>query len=381
MFKIEGITKKFSEDVVPIRNLSATVNKGDVIALIGASGTGKSTLLRCLNMLDPPTEGKIFYHDEEITAKGCDLTKLRMKVGMVFQAFNLFHHLTAIENIMLPQIRLLKRTRQEAYDRGMELLDRVGLKEKYLQYPSQLSGGQQQRVAIARTLAMEPEALLLDEPTSALDPNMADEVHEVIQMLASTGMTIMIVTHDMSFARGLSNRVFYMDEGVIYEEGTPDEIFENPKKPKTIQFIKKLRIVEGDITSRYYDPMLLGEQILEMMRQTGQMKVNWNSAVIIMDELVSSILFSLLPDSFHIHYSLECGKGGLRLMISYSGEKLDMKAFLEERSGREVTLEDMDDVTLISARMITGYAKSISYSYNEQQELPNQTLIEIKNIT
>ncbi len=184
--------------MVPIRNLIATVNKGDVIALIGASGTGKSTLLRCLNMLDPPTEGKIFYHDEEITAKGCDLTKLRMKVGMVFQAFNLFHHLTAIENIMLPQIRLLKRTRQEAYDRGMELLDRVGLKEKYLQYPSQLSGGQQQRVAIARALAHRPKLILADEPTAELDSAMAARIAELFgEMSKKEGITILMTTHDV----------------------------------------------------------------------------------------------------------------------------------------------------------------------------------------
>ena len=380
MFRIENITKRFSEEDVPIQNLSARVNKGDIIALIGPSGTGKSTLLRCLNMLDPPTEGKIFFHDQEITAKGYDLTKLRMKVGMVFQSYNLFNHLTAIENIMMPQVRLLQKTEQEAYDRGMELLERVGLKDKYLQYPSQLSGGQKQRVAIARAMAMEPEVLLLDEPTSSLDPAMVDEVHRVVRMLADTGMTIMIVTHDMNFARGLGNRVFFMDRGVICEEGTPDEIFDNPKKPETIQFIKKLRIIEGDIHSKNYDLMTFTEQILEMMRQTGQLRVNWDSAVVIMDELLGNILFTLLPESFRIHYCLECGKEGLGIVLGYTGSRLDMKAFLEEKSGKAASLEDMEDLTRISARMIMGYAKDISYTYEEDRELPNQLRIEIRNI-
>ena len=239
MIKIENLSKSYG-DLEVLKNISVEINNGEVISIIGPSGCGKSTFIRCLNRLEEPTSGKIFIDGEEITGKNIKLHKLRMKMGMVFQSFNLFSNLTIIENIMLGPVNLLKMDRQTAYDEGMELLEMVGLGSKSLSYPDELSGGQKQRAAIARTLAMKPEIVLFDEPTSALDPRMTSEVLAVIKKLAADGLTMMIVTHEMKFAKNVSNRVFYMDEKGIYEDGTPEQIFENPKKQKTKEFIYKI---------------------------------------------------------------------------------------------------------------------------------------------
>ena len=252
MIKIEHL-KKVYPNVTPLKDVNVEINDGDVIAVIGPSGTGKSTLLRSINMLEKPTEGHIWVNGVDVTDPKCDLRKVRQKMGMVFQSFNLFGHLTVIENIMLAPMELLGRSRQEAYDEGMRLLRMVGLAEKALNYPDELSGGQKQRIAIARTLAMDPDIILLDEPTSALDPTMVGEVQAVIRNLAKTGKTMMIVTHEMNFARAISNRIFYMDEGGIYEEGTPEQIFDAPHREKTRRFIQRLKVLELDIESRDYD--------------------------------------------------------------------------------------------------------------------------------
>ena len=210
--------KKIYENAEPLKDVSVTINDGDVIAVIGPSGTGKSTLIRCINLLEKPTSGQVFLNGEEITAKGYDVRKARQKMGMVFQSFNLFGHLTVIENLMTPPMDLLGKSRQEAYDTAVELLRRVGLADKALNYPDELSGGQQQRVAIARTLAMDPEIILLDEPTSALDPTMVSEVQAVIRDLSRSGKTMMIVTHEMNFARAIASRVFYIDEDGSFKD-------------------------------------------------------------------------------------------------------------------------------------------------------------------
>ncbi|MBP5749807.1 MAG: amino acid ABC transporter ATP-binding protein [Firmicutes bacterium] len=214
MIEIKHLRKEY-EDTTPLKDVNAVINSGDIIAVIGPSGTGKSTLLRCINMLETPTSGQIIVDGQVINDGKYDLNEVRKKMGMVFQSFNLFGHLTVIENIMNPQITLLGRSRQEAYDKAMDLLSKVGLSSKALSYPDELSGGQQQRIAIARTLAMDPEIILFDEPTSALDPSMIGEVQSIIRMIAKTGRTMMIVTHEMDFARKISNRVWYMDEGGI----------------------------------------------------------------------------------------------------------------------------------------------------------------------
>jgi len=252
MIELVHVQKAF-EDVTPLRDICTTINKGDVISVIGPSGCGKSTLLRCINLLDPPTSGQIFMDGEEITAPGYDAARVGAKMGMVFQKFNLFPHWTAVENIMNPQLDILKCSRQEAYETAMRLLREVGLAEKAFAYPRQLSGGQQQRVAICRTLAMQPEIVLFDEPTSALDPTKVGEVEDVILALAQRGSTMMVVTHEMRFAKQVANRVFYLDEGGIYEEGSPEQIFDHPQHEKTRVFVKSLKSQTIEITSRNFD--------------------------------------------------------------------------------------------------------------------------------
>lgn len=239
--ELKHVEKKFP-DITPLSDVNAVINDGDIIAIIGPSGTGKSTLMRCINMLDPPTNGQIFVDGIEITSSKANFEKVRRKMGMVFQSFNLFGHLTVVENVMFALTELKKMSRQEAYDIAIEQLAKVGLADKALKYPEELSGGMKQRVSIARTLAMDPELILLDEPTSALDPTMVREVETVICNLAKTGKTMMIVTHEMRLARAISNRVFYLDKGVLYEDGTPDQIFNNPHRERTRAFVNNLKV-------------------------------------------------------------------------------------------------------------------------------------------
>ena len=252
IFHIAHLRKQFG-DVAPLQDVSCEICDGDVIALIGPSGTGKSTFLNMLNRLDAPDSGELLYKGEDIMSRGCDLNRLRRHVGMVFQSFNLFSHLTVVENVMLAQTELLRRTSEMAFRYSMSMLRRVGLSEKALSYPSELSGGQQQRVAIARAMAMDPEVILFDEPTSALDPTTVGEVLSVLRGLASGGMTMVIVTHEMGFARDVSNRVFYLDEGVIYEEGTPEQIFDHPKRERTRQFVRHLKVLNLKIDGSAFD--------------------------------------------------------------------------------------------------------------------------------
>lgn len=252
MIRVENLQKRFG-DLVVLRDVSIEINKGEVISVIGPSGTGKSTFLRCINLLERPTGGRIFIDNQDILHDKCDIPRIRQKMGMVFQSFNLFNHLSVIENLTIGAVKLLGKTPQEAQEKAMELLRLVGLAEKAYSTPDELSGGQKQRVAIARCLSMEPEIILFDEPTSALDPTMVSEVLAVIRRLAKEGMTMAIVTHEMDFARDVSNRVCYMDEGIIYEEGSPEQIFENPLKEKTISFINRVRSFNYTIDNPHYD--------------------------------------------------------------------------------------------------------------------------------
>ena len=239
LFEIKDLQKKFGSLTV-FDGLSETICKGDVVVIIGPSGGGKSTFIRCLNLLEQPTAGKIYFEGEDITVKGFDVNKHRQKVGMVFQQFNLFNNLTVLENITISLTKVKKQSEEESKEKALKLLKRVGLEDKANAYPSQLSGGQKQRIAIVRALAMEPDVLLFDEPTSALDPEMVGEVLQVISDLARDAITMVVVTHEMGFARKVGTRVLFMDGGQIAEQGTPEEIFEHPQNARTKEFLSKV---------------------------------------------------------------------------------------------------------------------------------------------
>ena len=240
ILEIRHLSKSFGSHEV-LRDIDFTVEKGDVTSIIGASGSGKSTLLRCINLLETPTSGEILYHGQNVTGPKVNAPRYRSHVGMVFQSFNLFNNMTVLENCMVGQIKVLKKDKETARKRAMEYLEKVGMAPYIQAKPRQISGGQKQRVAIARALAMEPEVLLFDEPTSALDPEMVGEVLSVMQGLAQEGMTMLVVTHEMAFARDVSSHVVYMNQGVICEEGTPEQVFGNPQKQETQDFLSRFR--------------------------------------------------------------------------------------------------------------------------------------------
>ena len=239
MIEVKNLRKSFDGTEV-LKGINETINKGDVACVIGPSGSGKSTFLRCLNLLEIPTGGQIIFEGEDLTAKGVDLNLHRQKMGMVFQQFHLFPHMTVIDNLTMAPVLLKKATKAQAEKKGMELLERVGLADRASAYPAELSGGQKQRVAIVRALCMNPDVMLFDEPTSALDPEMVGEVLDVMKELAKEGMTMVVVTHEMGFAKEVANRVLFMDDGVIMEEGTPQEIFDNPKCERLKTFLSKV---------------------------------------------------------------------------------------------------------------------------------------------
>ena len=240
ILQVHHLSKSFGAHEV-LKDIDFTVDKGDVISIIGASGSGKSTLLRCLNLLETPTAGEILYHGENILRRGVNQAKYRSRVGMVFQSFNLFNNMTVLENCVSGQVKVLKRDKEAAHAHAMEYLERVGMAPYINARPRQISGGQKQRVAIARAMAMDPEVLLFDEPTSALDPEMVGEVLSVMRDLAGSGMTMLVVTHEMAFARDVSRRVVYMNGGVICEQGAPEQIFTNPQRDETKEFLARFR--------------------------------------------------------------------------------------------------------------------------------------------
>ena len=241
MITVNNLHKSFN-GIEVLSGITEEINEGEVVVVIGPSGSGKSTFLRCLNLLEDPDEGEVIIDGEQINLPGVDVDRLRQKMGMVFQHFNLFPHLTVLENITLAPVKLGKMTPDEANAKAMELLNTVGLTEKVNEYPGSLSGGQKQRIAIARALAMEPEILLFDEPTSALDPEMVGEVLDVMKRLAESGMTMVVVTHEMGFAREVGTRLLFIDEGKVLEKGTPDEVLNHPKQERTISFLSKVLV-------------------------------------------------------------------------------------------------------------------------------------------
>ena len=363
MIRIEHL-KKVYPNITPLKDVNVTINKGDVISIIGPSGTGKSTLIRCINMLETPTDGKIFVDGECINDKKCDISKIRKKMGMVFQSFNLFGHMTVIENIMAAPMDLLKKTKQEAYDKGMELLTMVGLKDKALSYPDELSGGQKQRVAIARALAMEPEIVLLDEPTSALDPTMVGEVQAVIKELAHKGLTLMIVTHEMRFAREIANRVFYMDEGGVYEDGTPEEIFDNPKREKTIRFIKHLKVFENLITSKDFDFIGFNTSLEEFGRRNQVPQKTIYRAQSVFEELGVHCILPKMDNEFKLNVVFEYSQEEetLSMSLKYDGEHFDVR----------------NTPNVISFAIVENASESIDYTECNDGNFTNLVIVKIK---
>ena len=363
MIRINHLRKEYS-NVTPLKDVNVEIHKGDVISIIGPSGTGKSTLIRCINLLETPTSGEIWIGDQCITDPKCDINKIRQKMGMVFQSFNLFNHMNIIENIMAAPIDLLKKSKQQAYDDGMKLLRMVGLADKAFNYPDQLSGGQKQRVAIARTLAMEPEIILLDEPTSALDPTMVGEVQAVIRDLAKYGLTMMIVTHEMRFAREVANRVFYMDDGGIYEEGTPEEIFDHPKRENTIRFIKHIKSFSNQITSKDFDFIGFNTGLEEFGRKSQiSQKVIYRTQAVF-EELVVQILLPELSARF-----------AMEVIIDYSQDD-DLVNMKIKYDGKE--FNPMDSENLLSLKLAKNASKSIKYRYCTDEELKNLVTVEVK---
>ena len=362
MIRLEHIRKEYP-GVVPLADESAEIRDGDVISVIGPSGTGKSTLLRCINMLEIPTSGRIWLDDTEITAPGCDLSKVRQKMGMVFQSFHLFSHLSVIENLMLAPIDLLGQSRQEAYDKGLELLKTVGLGDKAKSYPDQLSGGQKQRVAIARTLAMGPEIILFDEPTSALDPAMVGEVQAVIRELSRSGKTMMIVTHEMEFARSICNRVFYMDEGGIYEEGPPEQVFQNPVRERTRRFIRRLQILELVVDSRNYDFAAVESRIREHCTKQHLSPSLQNRLQLVFEELV--------------HQQLVRGSGlsTIKLLVEIPQEQNSCTVTICYGGEKHNVLEDADP---LSRKVLEGLASELRHEWNEEKKLQNAVIISLR---
>lgn len=353
MISIRHLKKSYGT-ITPIQDVCAEINKGDVISIIGPSGTGKSTLLRCINLLEQPTDGQIFIDGIDLTDKKTDILKVRLKVGMVFQSFNLFSHKMIIENIMMGPMDLLGVSRQQAFDDGVRYLKSVGLGEKLYAYPDELSGGQKQRVAIARCLAMKPEIILFDEPTSALDPTMVGEVQSVIGELASQGLTMMVVTHDMKFSKEIANRVFYMDEGVIYEEGTPEQIFDNPTREKTKAFVKRLRTWEYHITSADFDLYEMNAQLEDFARKHFLTQKQTNNLELITEELISNqIIHSTQDITLQIGYYEVDDK--LQISLSYDGE--------------EFNPFDTEKEDALSMLLVRQYTDNAVFSYDGKNNL------------
>lgn len=325
MIEVRHLRKEYP-NVTPLTDVNTVIKKGEVVSVIGPSGTGKSTLLRCLNGLEQPSSGEILFEGVNIFAKSGHIAKVRQKMGMVFQSFNLFSHLTIIENTMMAPVDLLGMGCQEAYNDAMRLLKSVGLAEKAKNYPEQLSGGQQQRAAIVRALAMHPEVLLFDEPTSALDPTMVGEVLAVIRNLAGEGLTMVIVTHEMKFARDVSNRVLYMDQGIIYEEGAAEEIFDNPQKQRTRIFVKQLRNFHYDIKSRNFDFVAVANSLAEFAHRHALSSAQSLKLQQIYEEMCVSVILPGLPDEgMLLSFDASCTEGGeeCEVAMRWEGEEFN----------------------------------------------------------
>ena len=307
LIEIKNLRKEYPNSV-PLENVSVNIEAGEVVGIIGPSGTGKSTFLRCINRLETPTSGEIWIDGVNVCDPKTDLAAVRSKMGMVFQSFNLFPHKMAVENIMMPQQQLLGVSAKDAYEEALIQLRKVGLESKARRYPDELSGGQKQRVAIARALAMHPKIILFDEPTSALDPSMVSEVLNVMSDLAKTGLTMLIVTHEMRLARNLPTRIFFMDQGGIYEDGTPDQIFSNPQKERTRNFIYRIRSWEYSVSAwaDIYEMMGSLEDFCRRQFMGSKASTRCQLAV---EELTASVLLPALQNNHTVTVDLRLNAG------------------------------------------------------------------------
>jgi len=347
IISVKNLEKRYGDNII-LRGVSTDIEKGEVISIIGPSGTGKSTLLRAINYLDPPTSGEVYFDGELITRRNVDA--VRRRVGMVFQNFGLYKHLNVMGNLMLGQVRVLHKSKHDAKEIAYELLKKVGLSERAGHYPNQLSGGQKQRVAIARSLAMEPDVILFDEPTSALDPTMVGEVTTVINKLAKSGMTMMIVTHEMEFAKNVSTRIIYMDEGGIYEEGTAKEIFDSPKRDKTRAFLSRAKSYYYDISSENFDFIELMNSLSNFCILHSLSRQDTNKAQLVVEELTMNLIDA--KDLSSICFSFPESLQSFEVNVVYSG------------NNRDVTLTDD-----ISADIIKGIATQINHKYEDENKL------------
>ena len=328
LIEVRHLRKEYA-NVTPLKDVNATVDEGEVISIIGPSGTGKSTFIRCLNRLETPTSGEIIVDGQDMCAPDVDLPKMRQKMGMVFQNYELFNHKLVVENLMMAPMDLLGLSKQQAYDQALELLETVGLREKALSFPRELSGGQRQRVAIARGLAMRPKILLFDEPTSALDPQMVSEVLSVITGLAERGLTMLVVTHEMRFARDASTRVFYMDRGECWEAGPPEQIFEHPQRQETHDFVFRVRSWKHEINTLHPDLQAIGASIVSYCQRQFMSRHAVNACQLVVEEaIVGQLLGSARTRGIAnpgIKMALLAGEGGvdMELTADYRGALLE----------------------------------------------------------
>jgi len=348
MIKVRHLKKVFiapsGEKLTVLSDINCDIHKGEVISVIGPSGTGKSTFLRCLNRLEEPTSGMIEVDGTDILNRKTDISMVRRRMGMVFQNFNLFEHLTILDNVTMCPMSLLGKSREEAESQGMALLEKVGLHDKAGCLPCELSGGQKQRAAIARCLAMEPEIILFDEPTSALDPTMVSEVLAVIRHLASQGMTMCIVSHEMQFVRDVSTRILFLNDGVVYEEGTPDQIFDNPQKPVTKAFVNRIRTFEATLPDSHFDLYGLMGNIRTFCSKYGVGLRSMEK----MEHVTEEMLCHIIPFD-----------GPLKLTVDYSEKtsRISM-TFVRENAGDGI-LDAVPDDSL-SLMMVKGMSESLA---------------------
>ena len=345
LIEIKNLRKEYP-NAVPLDNVSVNIEAGEVVGIIGPSGTGKSTLLRCINRLETPTSGEIWVDGVNVCDPNTNLAAVRSKMGMVFQSFNLFPHKMAVENIMMPQQQLLGVSAIDAYNEAMAQLRKVGLENRARRYPDELSGGQIQRVAIARALAMHPKIILFDEPTSALDPSMVSEVLNVMSDLAKTGLTMLIVTHEMRLAQEISNRIFFMDKGGIYEEGTPEQIFENPQKERTRNFIFRIRSWEYAFTYNTRDIYEMMASLTHFCTRQFKDEKTVRNCQLAVEELTTSCLLPAAekePDAT-VRLILNAGEKtrDVKLFVDYSGLKTPDDPF--KGSADEISMAIMDRV-------------------------------------